>query len=117
MKILVCVPNVINQAVLKLIKSKCETQSSWCSCSCCINNNNNNIENNETKETYTISGVAWIDANKNGQKDADEILQDSVVVSLVDMKIGNFALDTNGNRITTITDSEGKYTFNRGLRK
>lgn len=76
------------------------------------NNNNNNIENNETKETYTISGVAWIDANKNGQKDADEILQDSVVVSLVDMKIGNFALDTNGNRITTITDSEGKYTFN-----
>lgn len=71
----------------------------------------NKTEENPGVETYTISGVAWIDVNKNGQKDTDEKLQDSVVVSLVDMSKGNFALDTNGNRITTVTDSEGRYIF------
>lgn len=75
-------------------------------------NGDNEQEGNNTEVTYTISGVAWIDANKNGQKDADEKLQDSVIVSLVDMNKGNFALDANGNRITTVTNSEGKYIFN-----
>lgn len=75
------------------------------------NEENKNEEITNTEETYTISGVAWVDANKNGQKDADEKLQDSVIVSLVDMTKGNFALDTNGNRITTVTNSEGKYIF------
>lgn len=74
--------------------------------------NSDNSNKPEDKENgYSISGIAWIDENKNGQKDENEKLQDSVIVSLVNKETGNFALDANGNRITTTTDSNGKYTF------
>ena len=36
---------------------------------------------------------------------------DSVIVSLVDKNIGNFALDNSGNRIKATTDSNGEYKF------
>lgn len=63
------------------------------------------------KETYSISGIAWVDSNKNGKKDDGEALQHSVVVTLVNKDTGNFALDANGNKITTTTNNNGKYEF------
>ena len=63
------------------------------------------------KETYSISGIAWVDSNKNGKKDDEEALQHSVVVTLVNKDTGNFALDANGNKITTTTNNNGKYEF------
>lgn len=74
--------------------------------------NPDDLDNPEDKERkYSISGIAWIDENKNGQRDESEKLQDSVVVSLVNKETGNFALDENGNKITTTTDTNGNYTF------
>lgn len=69
-------------------------------------------ENPDSSEkTYTISGVAWVDENKNGQRDENEKLQDSVIVSLIDKTTGNFALDENGNKITATTNVNGEYKF------
>ena len=63
------------------------------------------------KETYSISGIAWVDSNKNGKKDDGEDMQHSVVVTLIDKNTGNFALDSNGNKITTTTNNNGIYEF------
>lgn len=68
-------------------------------------------EETTVEKTYSISGVAWVDANKDGKKDDNETMHQGVKVSLVDMKTGNFAIDSNGNRITTTTDNQGKYIF------
>ena len=62
-------------------------------------------------EKYSISGIAWVDSNKNGKKDDGEALQHSVVVTLIDKTTGNFALDSNGNKITTTTNNNGVYEF------
>ena len=62
-------------------------------------------------EKYSISGIAWVDSNKNGKKDDGETLQHSVVVTLIDKTTGNFALDSNGNKITTKTNNNGEYEF------
>ena len=74
--------------------------------------NNNANQENVQPITYTISGTAWLDQNKDGKKDENEKLQENVKVSLVNKDIGNYVLDTNGNIITTTTNNEGKYTFN-----
>lgn len=79
------------------------------------NQENDSLNNNTSKEEntlYTISGIAWIDENKDGKKDENEKLQEGVIVSLINKDIGNFALDANGNRIKVTTDNEGKYIFN-----
>ena len=52
-----------------------------------------------------------MDSNKNGKKDDGETLQHSVVVTLIDKTTGNFALDSNGNKITTKTNNNGEYEF------
>lgn len=67
--------------------------------------------NTTEQEKYTISGIAWLDLNKDGQRNESETLQENIIVSLIDMTKGDFALDSNGNKITTTTTSEGKYTF------
>ena len=36
------------------------------------NNDNNNDDNNETTKKYLISGVAWLDENKNGIREDSE---------------------------------------------
>ena len=76
------------------------------------NPNNPDNPTNPEQKTYAISGIAWIDENKNGRRDENEKLQDSVIVSLINKDTSNFALDANGDRITTTTDANGAYTFN-----
>lgn len=69
-------------------------------------------QENEEPTYFKISGFAWIDENKNGQKDDNEKMKQDITVSLVDTSTGNYALDSSGNRIETKTDNEGKYEFN-----
>lgn len=60
---------------------------------------------------FTISGLAWLDTNKNGQRDADEKLMDSVIVTLINKETGNYVTDDSGNKITSTTNSNGEYKF------
>ncbi len=75
------------------------------------NNPGNPDNNNPTKGTYTISGVAWIDQNKDGKRDENETLQDSVIVSLINKETGNYVLNEEGSKITATTNSNGAYSF------
>lgn len=79
------------------------------------NSGNDNVDdgnNNDTEHVYSISGVAWLDENKDGKKDENEKLQNNITVSLLNSITGNYEKDANGNRIITTTDNEGKYVFN-----
>lgn len=71
-------------------------------------------ENNEGQQTktYKISGVAWLDLDKNGERTDKETLLQNIKVSLINMTTGDFAKDPNGNSIIAVTDSQGKYEFN-----
>ena len=67
---------------------------------------------NPEEKLYTISGKVWLDTNKNGTKDENENWQNNITVTLINNTTGNFALDSNRNKITATTDEQGKYTFN-----
>ena len=86
------------------------------------NNDNSGKERNENededkgnnekeKSLYEIKGSVWLDLNKDGKRDETETSQQNIQVSIVNATTGNYVTDKNGNKITTTTNSEGKYTF------
>lgn len=80
------------------------------------NNNNptNNPTNNEpsTEKTYKIRGLAWIDKNQNGSRDADEDLLEGIKVRLVNASTGAIIKDKDsGEEKQILTAKDGSYTF------
>ena len=77
---------------------------------------NNQIEsvNVETKViNRTLSGVAWIDINKDGVLSSDdtEPKKEGIKITLLD-SLGNIGLDSDGNEVASIyTNLEGYYEF------
>lgn len=67
--------------------------------------------NGDTTSTYSISGVAWIDANEDGKKQSSETVLSGVDVILVNNENGNYATDNAGNDLKATTDSNGNYKF------
>ncbi len=67
--------------------------------------NKDNNDNNNVEGRYKISGTAWIDSNKNGQRDEDEEIIKGLKVRLYNQENNELVKD-----ITTTSDS-GKYTF------
>ena len=59
----------------------------------------------------SISGVAWLDADKNGNREATEKLLPGIKVSLADISTGKNVTDTNGNKLEVTTGEDGKYKF------
>lgn len=77
-----------------------------------INNSSNNNANtiNEKKAIYSISGKAWIDANKNGKFDSEEKRMPTVKVQLYKNSSMIKAVTTDGNGEYKFTDLEaGNY--------
>ena len=68
-------------------------------------------ENTEETQTYSISGLAWLDENKNGIKDNDEEVLKGIEVILLD-KQANPVKDKDENVISTVTEVTGTYKFN-----
>lgn len=77
--------------------------------------NPNPPDENEEREN-SISGVAWIDKNKNGNRDSDEVRLSNIIVMLLDEKTQTIAKDEKGNEITTVTDDKGTYEFKNLLK-
>ena len=74
----------------------------------CLDNNANTI--NEKKAIYSISGKAWIDANKNGKFDSEEKRMPTVKVQLYKNSSMIKAVTTDGNGEYKFTDLEaGNY--------
>ena len=68
-------------------------------------------ESTSIKETYNISGTAWIDNNKNGQKDENETKIVGLKAFLIDAKTNQIVKNEDGSDKISITDDTGKYKF------
>ncbi|MDO5555887.1 MAG: SdrD B-like domain-containing protein [Clostridia bacterium] len=73
--------------------------------------NSDSTSNPDSSETYSISGLAWLDENKNGTRDNKEKVMQSIKVILLD-KQGNPVIGEDEEEITTITSPTGTYKFN-----
>lgn len=72
----------------------------------------NSQNSNETK-TYMISGLAWLDSNENGTKDADETVFSGINVKLLDLNTNKFVTDKDGKEIQTKTNEQGMYVLDK----
>ena len=65
----------------------------------------------DNKSTYSIKGVAWVDSDKNGQRDDGETLLEGITVKLFDAETNSIVTDSSNNAFKTTTNSNGEYTF------
>ena len=59
----------------------------------------------------TISGLAWLDSNKNGYIDESEEKLQNIEVLLIDSNTGNIAQNDKGEQLKTTTNKDGVYSF------
>ena len=60
---------------------------------------------------YQITGMAWIDQNKNGLRESSERAMNNIKVKLLDAQTGESVADNGNVNKETTTDSNGAYTF------
>ncbi|MBR3002693.1 MAG: hypothetical protein IKF38_03915 [Clostridia bacterium] len=65
-----------------------------------------------SEEKYNISGVVWNDANKNGMKDNIEKAISGIKAELGNIETGEYVEDQEGNKLQSITNEKGEYSFN-----
>ncbi len=72
------------------------------------NGKQKDIENNKA-----ISGLAWLDENNNGQKDASEKLISNVKVKLLDTQTNQFVKEESGKTLEATTNENGVYVLDK----
>ncbi len=65
-----------------------------------------------TAEPNSISGVAWIDSNRDGKRDNSEQLMSGIEVKVYDANTQTIAQNENGETLRTTTNEQGAYEFN-----
>ena len=80
------------------------------------NSNNANDNNNSDSQKYSIRGIAWLDSNKNGQKDSGETLLQNINVKAINADTNQFVKNANGEMYSVTTANDGSYTI-EGLSK
>lgn len=76
----------------------------------------NHGETPEKEGRYKITGTAWLDADKNGQRDDGEELLSNIRVMLMNVDTNQIAVDAdNGEQKIVTTNSNGKYEFSNLL--
>lgn len=68
-----------------------------------MESNSQEVENGGNVDINSISGLAWLDKNKNGKRETEEVLLENINVSLLN-------LDTNQTE-ETYTNENGEYKF------
>ena len=65
----------------------------------------------EKEEKYNISGMAWLDENKDGKRDENEKAFSGIELILINADNGKIVKDASGNNIKIKTDEQGNYIF------
>lgn len=73
--------------------------------------NNTNGTQNTQQNNHMIAGVAWLDSNLDGIKNAGEPLLSDIKVKLLNVETNELVKDTNGNEISATTNSSGIYVL------
>ena len=69
------------------------------------------IVDSEIDVKQSISGLVWVDANKNGIRESSEKLLEGITVSLGNVETGKYVTDADGNKLEVKTDEKGEYKF------
>ena len=70
-----------------------------------------NQPNEPTTNTYSITGLAWLDDNENGKIDDGEQYEKGLTVYLYNLDTQQFLQNSRGAIITKQTNNDGRYTF------
>lgn len=63
------------------------------------------------EKKYNISGLAWLDENRNGKKDEEEKAFPGIELMLINSDNGKVVKDASGNNMKIKTDEQGNYIF------
>lgn len=75
-------------------------------------NENNHVEdNNVATGNRNIEGIAWLDENKNGIKEAEDRTLSGVKVRLLNAETNKLVKDKNGHILETTTNDKGIYVL------
>ena len=66
---------------------------------------------NQEEKTYSISGIAWQDDNKNGARENEEKILSGIIVKIINANTNEYLLDEQGNTIKETTNENGIYEF------
>lgn len=69
------------------------------------------VDPSTEEKKYNISGVAWLDENRNGKKDEGEKAFSGIELMLINSDNGKIVKDASGNNIKITTDEQGNYIF------
>ena len=73
------------------------------------NPGNDNPGDEPVEYTYSITGIAWQDENKNGARDAEEQLLKDIVIKLIDAESNQYILNNDGDLLQQKTNENGEY--------
>ena len=65
----------------------------------------------EEEMSYSISGIAWIDKDKNGSREENEELLQNIKVILINAENNTIVKNESGEQIISLTDANGEYRF------
>ena len=74
-------------------------------------NPNPNTPTTPENKNHSISGIAWLDNNKDGKRDENEKVLSGIKVYLVNTSTGKFVTDIEGKDLSVITGENGEYKF------
>lgn len=74
-------------------------------------NDSGNSNPGKNSQKYIISGIVWLDENRNGSRDSEEKVLEGIKVYAINISNNKIVTDTNGNQITSTTNSQGIYTL------
>lgn len=66
---------------------------------------------NPDESKYSISGIAWIDENKDGRRNSEEEKLSNINVKIFDTVNNKLLTDASGNTLKVVTNEKGEYTF------
>jgi len=78
------------------------------------NNQNSEVNNNQTTENnakYSLSGIVWLDKDKDGKMDNNEPKIKGVLIRLWNNNEKAYMKDVKNNEIQQISDNDGGYLF------
>lgn len=73
------------------------------------NSNSGNSGNHNVVAGNKISGIAWLDENEDGQRDANEMVFPNITVTAIDTTTGGIAKKISGEDAVVQTNEQGEY--------
>lgn len=69
------------------------------------------VVDSEIDVKQSISGLVWVDANKNGIRESSEKTLEGITVTLGNVETGKYVTDNDGNKLEVKTNEKGEYKF------